>query len=1140
MVIALMLGAIGLSWLGGSESGRAWVAGQISTRASSDDLSITLGEIKTLNNRQIVISHITLNDPKGPFATLNTIEIDYSAEHLLMGNMHINRITIQDIAITRLPEKTDPQQDATIPKVPNLHIEAFTVAHLDLAPAIMGKQEILALAGKLVLSSQIKSNDIELHIEDKNTGNILADLIFAPDADGLNLKASIHDDGQGLLARITGLPMVNLSIKGTGSMKDWQGQLTANTQMKTGAVFETESDLALNLAAKRPTLKLTGKTAYDFYTIDGETLFTLSQKTKKLKIAFQGDLAGDGFTFNDLLLQAQLDHKGSRLNIAHGRLKTPIFEVTTNGYWDRSDQRIKLNTKANITDLTVLSADLSGAAMAESTISGHVSPLNLQAPLRLQAQNFTTSWGEVNKALGTAPSAKAALSFINGALDIKDGAINGAALKTLDFSGDVNNGQTALTIAANYQDHNIKTVLKLNKQSLALEPIDIKGEIGIVTGNAHYDLNNKHIKAALILAQDDKNNISVNVSGAANNIIYDGAWKGLGAYPFTFTYDGAINSDKDIIVKLNTLKGDYGPNHFALKKPTQLSIHPTPLKAHIDALVLGINDGSLQASGDFKAKEFSAAIKAENLPTNFNIYPFVFDGRFAGDIDLSGSYSNPIAQADVTLKRLSIPSNDADENRYMDGHFTAHYQDHIVTAEADLAGPAELKFKAKASLPLTVAPFGIPFDKPVSGTLNSSVDLKALSLLLGLDEHSIAGRSALDVALSGTLNNPIITGNGNLRQGKYENLLLGTNLQDIAGEVSASNNRLTLKNLEGSDTNGGRFTGHGHIDFKNIREPQYQFALDTKNLQLVNTDSMGVSASGQLTAEGDMDAADVKGQIVINQAEYYIAQIITTSSLSSFTIIEEDRYGHEIINEKSKQHGPDVNLSIGIQANNSVFVRGSDLETEWSGQLDVTGTTNTPELKGDLSLVRGRFQLLDTPVQLSKGLISFTNADPSNPDIDISGTIKGRDMDATLRITGEAKAPEIALQSDSDLPEDEILAKTLFGASVSQLSPMQALRIGQLIASLSGRQEATFDPLNDIRRAIGIDTLSVGMDDEKGATLSVGKYVSDKIYIGIDQGTTPGSSAVRAEIEVSNDIEVETMTSGTNESSMGINWKRDY
>ncbi|MCB1580927.1 MAG: translocation/assembly module TamB domain-containing protein [Rhodospirillales bacterium] len=1178
--LVILAGALGLSWLGGSESGRNWIAGQISALASSEDLTVEINGIQTLNSRHVAVSSIALKDQGGAFATLKNVEIDFVAEHLLAGNLHINRIGVKEASLSRLlPEGEEGKATNAFPDIPDLHIESLNIENINLAPEITGKSEMLALDGTLLLSPVLHKNHISLQLEDKNTANLMADITFAPEVDDLKLQASIKDNGQGLLARLSGLPLIDVSLEGAGSLENWEGQLQATT----GEAFKTEGQVVLNLKAKQPVLTLAGKTQYEGYKADGDATLTFDHKTEKLDFVFSGDFEEEDYALRGLSLRGQAKPektffgaghgtvnlsctgntqnvvdletvenidlltgavfeaqgriKGDQIDITASRIKTDRFNLTATGIVDLESNQTKLATKTDVADLSWLSSDFTGSSTIQAQISGSVEPLDLKAPVQITTQNFKTVWPDVNEALGITPSAKADLSYTDK-LGIKNGVLKGAKLKALNFSGTIGDSQTRLNMAMNYFEHDIKMVLNIKGGDLVFDPITITGDLGKLNGNATYNLDQEKVQAALTLKPDNNNTFSAKLSGQSESLSYTGDWRGEGAYPFTFKYEGAIDNQQNTVVKLSKFSGDYGPNRLALKNPAILTFKEGG--AEVDNLAFGLNDGMLGAFGKFSAKEFSVTLKANNLPANLNVFPFVFDGRFAGDISLFGPYASPVGKAQFDLKRIAIPGIDEAENRYVDGTLSASYKNHVITAQTDLSGPAELKFKAKVTLPLTISPLVIPFDKPVSGNVNASVDLKALSLLLGLDEHSITGRSTLDVSLSGTLNKPAITGKGNLRNGTYENLLLGTRFKDITGEVTASENRLSLKNLEGRDTNGGIFTGSGHIDFRNIRDPQYQFALETKTLQLVNTDRMGVTASGQLKTAGDMDKAEVKGQVMINQAEYYISQLVSTSSLSSFTIIEENGNGDEGANTQEKQNGPDVMLNIGIEANNNVYVRGPDLETEWSGKLNVTGTAKELEIKGGLSLVRGRFQLLDTPVQLSKGNVRFAGDDPANPDIDVSGTIKGRDMDAILKITGETKAPEIGLQSEPPLPEDEILAKTLFGKSVSQLSPVQALRIAQLMAYLSGRQEASFDPLNDIRRAIGIDTLSVGMDDEKGATLSIGKYVNDRVYIGVDQGTTPGSSAVRAEIEVTDDIEVETKTNSTNESSVGVNWKKDY
>ena len=56
----------------------------------------------------------------------------------------------------------------------------------------------------------------------------------------------------------------------------------------------------------------------------------------------------------------------------------------------------------------------------------------------------------------------------------------------------------------------------------------------------------------------------------------------------------------------------------------------------------------------------------------------------------------------------------------------------------------------------------------------------------------------------------------------------------------------------------------------------------------------------------------------------------------------------------------------------------------------------------------------------------------------------------TLRITGVADAPQFELTSVPPLPQDEILARLLFGESAGQLTALQAAQLGAALVTLTG------------------------------------------------------------------------------------------
>ena len=79
-------------------------------------------------------------------------------------------------------------------------------------------------------------------------------------------------------------------------------------------------------------------------------------------------------------------------------------------------------------------------------------------------------------------------------------------------------------------------------------------------------------------------------------------------------------------------------------------------------------------------------------------------------------------------------------------------------------------------------------------------------------------------------------------------------------------------------------------------------------------------------------------------------------------------------------------------------------------------------------------------------------------------------------------------------------------------------------------------------QALGVDVLNVesGKNDEKGASLKAGKYLTEDIFVSVTQGAQPGSQKLGVEVKVLPNITVESDMGGAAESNFGINWKWDY
>jgi translocation and assembly module TamB len=87
-----------------------------------------------------------------------------------------------------------------------------------------------------------------------------------------------------------------------------------------------------------------------------------------------------------------------------------------------------------------------------------------------------------------------------------------------------------------------------------------------------------------------------------------------------------------------------------------------------------------------------------------------------------------------------------------------------------------------------------------------------------------------------------------------------------------------------------------------------------------------------------------------------------------------------------------------------------------------------------------------------------------------------------------------------------------------------------------------FDFMDRTRRLMGVDELNIKQSDDKNAetAVSVGKYMSDNIYVEVEKGLGANTGKASVEIELTPHISVETDVGANGESGVGVNWKWDY
>jgi translocation and assembly module TamB len=237
-----------------------------------------------------------------------------------------------------------------------------------------------------------------------------------------------------------------------------------------------------------------------------------------------------------------------------------------------------------------------------------------------------------------------------------------------------------------------------------------------------------------------------------------------------------------------------------------------------------------------------------------------------------------------------------------------------------------------------------------------------------------------------------------------------------------------------------------------------------------------------------------------------------------------------------------VELDLKVTTGAPARVAGRGLNSFWAGDLAVTGTANRPLVSGRLDSQRGTLDFAGKTFTLSKGVVRFPGAYPTDPEFDVTLAYSRSDLKAAINLAGQSSAPEMTLSSTPTLPQDEILSRILFNKGVGELSALEAVQLARTLAELSGTNfgGGGLGVLDRLQETLSLDVLRIDSAQSGATTVSAGKYIQKGVYVGVEQGALASDSSVKVEIEVTPQITVDTRIGQNASGDVGVNWKWDY
>jgi translocation and assembly module TamB len=431
---------------------------------------------------------------------------------------------------------------------------------------------------------------------------------------------------------------------------------------------------------------------------------------------------------------------------------------------------------------------------------------------------------------------------------------------------------------------------------------------------------------------------------------------------------------------------------------------------------------------------------------------------------------------------------------------------------------------------------------PLAGGIRYNGPAQVLGSLAGLANQQISGPIGVAADFSGRVQAPQFNGVVRANSLTFEDETYGTRITNLALQGRFTSSTFEITQLSGR-AGRGTLTGRGSVGLASAAGFPIDIRLNFDNAQLARGDAMGATVTGEMAITNSRaGGALISGDLTLPEVRY---QIVRQGAAQVAELEGVRRRGDPLIRPdqvNQQAAAPSIwKLDLRVRADNQVFVEGMGLESEWQTDLRITGTSASPRVVGEAEVIRGTFSFAGQRFELTTGEVQFTGSQPINPRLNIRASGDVKDVTITMGISGTGTNPQIAFSSAPALPQDEIMARLLFGGSVTELSALQLVQVGMSLNSLRGGGGG-LNPLGKLRSAGGISRLRILGADEatgRGTALAAGFYLGRNVYLEVITDAR-GFTATQIELALSKALSVLSQAGSLGGSSVNVRYRKQY
>ncbi len=356
----------------------------------------------------------------------------------------------------------------------------------------------------------------------------------------------------------------------------------------------------------------------------------------------------------------------------------------------------------------------------------------------------------------------------------------------------------------------------------------------------------------------------------------------------------------------------------------------------------------------------------------------------------------------------------------------------------------------------------------------------------------LEGQMNAEIRVSGVWTDPEVDGflNGHMNALTFKPV--GLDLKDVVFDVRSSDKTLDVRRFIGK-------TKKGTIEIAGkSRLPKLAYTVEARKLILQGNPQLKGTADVDLHLDGTLSSPALTGHVNLADLTYKVlpkketktpSESITVSSTTAPTL----------------SLWPQGTIDITLQWPRNVWYRDgvSSIETQGDLRLQKREGVSIAILTGTIRSVRGSYSYYGRAFNIESGEFQFLGANELNPLLNVEASYASASTTVYLDLTGDLQKPVLKMHSNPPLSDQDIVSVIVFGQPLSELrsrtggptsnqETMQA--VGGVLGSYvsKGLNQTGIPGLN-------FDVLNIQPADQGGSQLTVGRYLTRKLFITYGQ-----------------------------------------